>query len=92
MGKKCLHIWASGRVQGVYYRGSVRTVCLKDGVCGWIRNDDDGRVEALVEGEDEAVDRVVEYMRQGPIGSKVENLEIEAAPSRDLYSTFEIKR
>jgi acylphosphatase len=55
-----------GRVQGVWYRESCRHQALDAGVLGWVRNNDDGTVEAVLEGDADGVERVVAWMRSGP--------------------------
>ena len=65
-----------GRVQGVFFRDTVRTHAVRRGVSGWVRNNRDGTVEAVLEGEPEAVERVVELCREGPRGAFVERVEV----------------
>ena len=65
-----------GRVQGVFFRDSTRDRAQSAGVAGWVRNCPDGTVEAALEGEDEAVAALVEWMRDGPRGASVERLEV----------------
>ncbi|MGZ5308694.1 MAG: acylphosphatase [Solirubrobacterales bacterium] len=57
---------ARGRVQGVFFRDSTRRRAEAEGVAGWVSNRDDGAVEAVLEGEPEAVDRLVDFVRRGP--------------------------
>jgi acylphosphatase len=66
-----------GRVQGVGYRMFVQARAHIEGVHGWVRNLEDGRVEALVEGDAEAVDRVELALRRGPPGARVESFDVE---------------
>ena len=67
---------ASGRVQGVFFRDSVRRRAESLGVSGWARNRDDGTVEAAFEGAEEAVESMVSYCRQGPGRAEVAELEV----------------
>jgi acylphosphatase len=69
------HLFVSGRVQGVWYRGSCADVARGLGVAGWARNLPDGRVEVVAEGPDEAVQRLVEWCRQGPPAARVAGVE-----------------
>jgi acylphosphatase len=64
-----------GYVQGVFFRDSARRRALREGVAGWVSNRPDGTVEAVFEGEAEAVDRMVDFCREGPRGAQVERLE-----------------
>lgn len=70
-----------GRVQGVWYRGSARDQALKLGLAGWIRNCDDGSVEAVACGAPEALDQFRSWLNQGPPAARVERVE-EAEASR----------
>jgi acylphosphatase len=82
---------AHGRVQGVFFRDSTRERAQAAGVAGWVTNRPDGAVEAVFEGEDAAVARMVDWMRSGPSGASVERTEVsEEEPSEDLAS-FEIR-
>ena len=66
-----------GRVQGVFFRDSTRERANSHGVNGWARNMPDGSVEAVLEGEPEAVDRVVRFLRSGPRHADVEWIDVE---------------
>ena len=66
----------SGEVQGVFFRDTCRRVAVGEGVGGFVRNLPDGRVEACLEGEDEAVSRVVEWCRKGPSYARVTGVEV----------------
>ena len=65
-----------GFVQGVYFRDTVRRQAVTRGVAGWVRNNRDGTVEAVFEGEPEAVERLVRFCREGPRGAVVERIEV----------------
>jgi acylphosphatase len=65
-----------GRVQGVFFRDSVRERARAHGVAGWIANRGDGAVEAVFEGEAEAVDRLVRFCETGPRSASVERVEV----------------
>lgn len=70
-----------GRVQGVFFRDSLRRVAAEHGVSGWARNRDDGTVEAQLEGTAGGVDHVIEFCRQGPPRARVDRVEVsDAAP------------
>ena len=66
----------SGRVQGVFYRDDCRREAVGAGVDGWVRNRPDGRVEALFEGEPDAVARLISWCRTGPPLALVTGIEI----------------
>ena len=65
-----------GRVQGVFFRDTVRCHARQRGVSGWVRNNRDGTVEAAFEGEADAVEELVEFSRRGPRGAAVERVEV----------------
>ncbi len=67
---------AHGRVQGVFFRDSVRRVAASAGVAGWARNCADGTVEAVFEGPPEAVERLVDVCRSGPGHAEVTQLDV----------------
>jgi acylphosphatase len=65
-----------GFVQGVFFRDSVRRLAERGGVSGWVRNNPDGTVEALVEGDAESVERIVDFCRSGPRGAHVDRVDV----------------
>lgn len=65
-----------GFVQGVFFRDSTRRLAQQRGVSGWVANRADGAVEAVFEGDEEAVERLVEFSRRGPRGALVESVEV----------------
>jgi acylphosphatase len=65
-----------GRVQGVFFRDSTRQRAEAAGVSGWVANRPDGTVEAVFEGDAEAVESLVAFMRDGPRGAEVDRVEV----------------
>lgn len=65
-----------GRVQGVFFRDTLRRQALARGVSGWARNRGDGTVEAVFEGEEEAVESLVELCREGPRSARVDRVDV----------------
>jgi acylphosphatase len=78
---------ARGRVQGVWFRESMRQEAERLGVTGWVRNRLDGSVEAVVHGSPEAVDRITAWARRGPEAAEVKGLEVSEA--HGLFERFE---
>ncbi len=74
--KARVHVFVSGRVQGVFFRSEVRRESRRHSVTGWVRNLSDGRVEAVFEGEKKNVERLVEFCKRGPPGARVTNTEV----------------
>ena len=73
-----------GHVQGVFFRDSTRRTAARHGVAGWVRNRPDGTVEAVFEGDEEAVGAAVEFCRAGPRGAVVNRLETHDEPPEGL--------
>ncbi|MFC4407676.1 acylphosphatase [Haloarchaeobius iranensis] len=71
------HVFVTGRVQGVYYRANTRDTAGEYGVDGWVRNLDDGRVEAVFEGPEDAVAAMVEWCHEGSPAADVEDVAAE---------------
>ncbi len=65
-----------GEVQGVFFRDSTEQEAGRHGVSGWVTNRDDGAVEAVFEGDADAVERLVEFARRGPSSASVEDVEV----------------
>jgi acylphosphatase len=70
-----VHAYVNGLVQGVFYRASTRDQAKRLGLAGWVRNLPDGRVEFLAEGRSEAIEDLLRWCRQGPPGSRVDEVE-----------------
>ena len=73
-----------GRVQGVFFRDTLRRLAQRDGVGGWARNTFEGTVEAILEGDEEAVEGLVEFCRRGPRGARVDQVEVETEEPEGL--------
>ena len=69
-------VLVGGRVQGVFFRDSCQRMASSAGLSGWVRNRNDGRVEAVFEGEPDAVERMVGWCRQGPRRAEVDHVEV----------------
>ena len=81
---------AHGRVQGVFFRDTLRRAAQREGVAGWAINCSDGTVEAVLEGEEEAVGRLVELCRSGPGHADVDRLDVADEEPEGLAG-FEIR-
>ncbi len=78
-GRVARRIVVHGRVQGVFFRATVRDAAQAAGAAGWAHNRDDGTVEVWVEGEPDAVDAVVAACRTGSPASRVDQVDVEEA-------------
>jgi acylphosphatase len=81
----------SGHVQGVGFRYAVQNAAMREGVTGWVRNLPDGRVEAFVEGDDEAVTRVERAIRSGPSRSRVDKVTVADEEATGGLNGFTIR-
>ena len=79
-----------GRVQGVFFRDTMRDQAEREGVSGWAVNRDDGAVEAVFEGDPRAVEALVEFCRSGPSGAQVTEVEVTEEEPEGL-SGFDVR-
>ncbi len=86
--RKTLRLAIHGRVQGVFFRDSMRREAQRLSVTGWVRNCSDGTVEAVVHGHASAVDAIVQWAHRGPEHAGVQRVVIE--PAEGVYTEFEI--
>lgn len=90
MGVKQAHLLINGNVQGVGYRYFARSVASKYGLTGYVKNTDDGAVEAVLEGEEDKVLNAIEELRRGPSSSFVSKIDIHWKNSVEYYNSFSI--
>jgi len=88
MTRAAVHI--SGRVQGVWFRQSTKNTAEQYGITGWCRNNPDGSVEAVFEGEESSVKNILSWCKTGPELAQVDNLQIEWENATGEFSRFEI--
>ena len=81
----------SGRVQGVGFRYFTQNAAVREGVAGWVQNLPDGRVEAFVQGDEDAVTRVERALRSGPPGARVENVYVQDEETAGTLKSFRIQ-
>lgn len=84
------HVLVTGYVQGVFFRHTAAQRARDRGLTGWVRNLDDGRVEAVLEGEESDVSAVVEWCRSGPAHATVESVDVDWQPALSDLSGFRI--
>jgi len=85
-----VHIFISGKVQGVYFRQNTAHKAQELNIVGWIRNLRDGRVEAVFEGERVNMDKLLNWCNNGPKNAVVEDIQIIDEEFRNEYSNFQI--
>ena len=83
-------VLVSGRVQGVSFRDATRSQAEQLGLSGWVRNTQDGQVEAVFEGVPETVQQMIEWCKSGPSSADVEDVTVENEQPENL-SGFEIR-
>ncbi|KHO47356.1 MAG: acylphosphatase [archaeon GW2011_AR5] len=80
----------SGKVQDVSFRSFVRRNAELLGLSGYVRNRDDGKVEAVIEGDKDAIEALIEAMRTGPEKAAVKDIDIEWRPHSGIYNDFKV--
>jgi acylphosphatase len=91
MGQKRAHVFVSGKVQGVYYRATTREEAQERGVEGWVKNLEDGRVEAVFEGESDDVEDMVEWCHEGSSAARVDDVEVQWKEATGEFDGFGIR-
>lgn len=87
---KRVHAFIEGRVQGVFYRAFARDSARALGLSGWVRNLADGRVEAVFEGEEEKIEKMLAFLKKGPPYAVVKNLEVEEEEYKGEFRGFAV--
>ncbi len=82
------HVYISGRVQGVFFRAHMMDEGWRLGLTGWVRNMPDGRVEAVFEGDESAVDAMISWCHEGSPYSRVEDVEVIREEYREEFRDF----
>lgn len=88
---KRIHVYVSGRVQGVFFRAETERAARALNLAGWVRNLDDGRVEALFEGDDLSADQMLSWCHSGPPHARVESVESGEEPFAGNLTGFTIR-
>lgn len=86
------HVWISGHVQGVNFRNATKQVADQLGVRGWVKNLEDGRVEAIFEGPREKLLQMIEWCKRGPPASQVEELKVLPEATTGEFLKFQVVR
>lgn len=85
------HVYVSGWVQGVFFRYETRSLADELSIKGWVRNLPDGRVEAVFEGDETPVKRMIEFCKRGPPGARVTEVRVEWEEYRGEFKSFTIR-
>lgn len=86
-----VHVFISGRVQGVFFRDEIRKMATRLNVKGWVRNTFDEKVEAVFEGEKEAVEKLIEFCRKGPPYARVSKVDVSWEKFVGEFHDFRIR-
>lgn len=90
MEKKRVHIFVSGKVQGVFYRATTQRKALELGLAGWVRNLSDGRVELVAEGDSADVEALEKWCQKGPAQAYVVEMDVKSEDPTGEFSDFAI--
>lgn len=90
-GKRTKKVIISGKVQGVYYRLETQKAARQAGVAGYVKNLANGSVEAVFQGNQEAVDQMVAWCHQGPPAARVDQVVVDTPPSDTAFTGFEVR-
>lgn len=90
MTSQRVRIFVKGKVQGVFFRQALKVKAKQNNVFGWVKNLSDGRVEAVLEGNDENVNILVEWCHGGPANARVEDVEIKNENYINEFSKFDV--
>ena len=91
-GSAALHAIAQGRVQGINYRAFASRDAARLGLTGYVRNLADGSVEICAEGDRKQLEKLVERLKSGPPGARVDNLALTWSDYSGQYSYFSVRR
>jgi acylphosphatase len=88
---KQAHVFISGHVQGIGYRQFVKGNARKLDLTGWVRNTEDGGVEAVLQGEESMIELMIEQCKKGPFMAEVEHLGFEWEEEEETFTEFTIQ-
>ena len=91
MSARTIRYLVSGKVQGVFYRGSTARQARRLGLVGWARNLPDGRVEVVASGDPARLAELAEWLWEGPPSAVVREVAAEEWPAEDVGNSFEIR-
>jgi len=85
-----IHIYISGKVQGVWFRKCTQDIAHEMDILGWVKNRQDGQVEIMAEGSMGKLTEFTGWLQTGSPQAKVDTLKVTWAPSKDEFSSFEL--
>ena len=90
MSHQRVRLFVTGRVQGVFFRQSLKAKSIQNDVFGWVKNLQDGRVECLLEGNEENISLLVKWTHDGPANAIVENVEVHNEKFDNEFTKFDV--
>ena len=90
MSNKRVRLFVTGRVQGVFFRQSLKAKAIQNNIFGWVKNLQDGRVECILEGNEENIRILVDWTHNGPANSIVENVEVHNEKFDNKFTKFDV--
>lgn len=86
---KRVHVFVYGKVQGIFFRSNIKKRAYSLGIKGWVRNIDKG-VEAIFEGKDNDIKRIIEFCKIGPRGARIDKVDIINEDYKDEFKEFKV--
>ena len=85
------HIFVKGKVQGVFFRKNAKRFAEESDITGWVKNTDEGHVEILAQGNEDAIKKFITWCKEGPPRADVKDVELKDAEVNDNVKNFSIK-
>ena len=90
MSHQRVRLFVTGRVQGVFFRQSLKAKSIQNDVFGWVKNLQDGRVECLLEGNEKNISVLIKWANSGPANAIVENVEVHNEKFDNEFTKFDV--
>jgi acylphosphatase len=90
MANKRVQLFVRGRVQGVFFRAATQREARRLGIVGWVKNRNDGSIELLAEGEEDAIKEIIGWAQRGPSAARVENVDVRWRGYTGEFAEFRI--
>ncbi len=90
MSNQRVRLFVTGKVQGVFFRQTLKVMAKKNNIFGWVKNLKDGRVEAVLEGDGERVSRLIQWAHGGPANARVEDVQIRNEKFISEFTKFDV--
>ena len=90
MSHQRVRLFVTGRVQGVFFRQSLKAKSIQNNIFGWVKNLHDGRVECILEGTEENISKIITWAHTGPANAIVENVEIHNEEFNNEFTKFDV--